>query len=41
MDDFINAERCPANDRRKITNTHFGNNNLGIPFDHFSLICPD
>lgn len=29
MDDFINAERRPANDRRKIANTHFGNNNLG------------
>ena len=29
MDDFINAERRPANDRRKIANTHFGNDNLG------------
>lgn len=30
MDDFINAERRPANDRRKIANTHFGNDNLGM-----------
>ena len=29
MDNFINAERRPANDRRKIANTHFGNDNLG------------
>ena len=30
MDDFINTERRPANDRRKIANTHFGNDNLGM-----------
>jgi hypothetical protein len=43
MDDFINAERRPANDRRKITNTHFRNDGLGasISFDHFSSICSD
>lgn len=29
MDDFINAERRPANDRRKIANTYFRNDNLG------------
>ena len=29
MDNFINAERHPANDRRKIANTHFGNDNIG------------
>lgn len=35
MDNFINAERRPANDRRKIANTHFGNDNLGTKLHLF------
>ena len=39
MDNFINAERRPPNDRRKIANTHFGNDNLGKFYNICLGVC--
>ena len=39
MDNFLNADRCPEKCRRKVVNSHFGNNDLCKSFSAFILKC--